>query len=134
LSRELVRIALDAQDGFKWDASRPPFPGLLVFQEEEANDLLRPRRRHPAPIGKPLQDEDFVHSEAFSPDGARVVTPSWDKTARVWDEATGAPNIIAIACQILGSNHDTAGLSTRYGFDVKIRSARATRQRPTPRI
>ena len=36
LSRELVRIALDAQGGFKWDASRPPFSGLLAFQEEDA--------------------------------------------------------------------------------------------------
>jgi WD40 repeat protein len=36
LSRELVRIALDAQGGFKWDARRPPFPGLLAFQEEDA--------------------------------------------------------------------------------------------------
>ena len=36
LSRELVRIALDAQGGFAWDASRPPFPGLLAFQEEDA--------------------------------------------------------------------------------------------------
>jgi TIR domain len=36
LKRELVRIALDTQGGFKWDASRPPFPGLLAFQEEDA--------------------------------------------------------------------------------------------------
>src|SRR5271165_4286960 len=36
LSRELVRIALDAQGGFTWDASRPPFPGLLAFEEEDA--------------------------------------------------------------------------------------------------
>lgn len=36
LSRELVRIALDAQGGFHWDASRPPFPGLLAFHEEDA--------------------------------------------------------------------------------------------------
>src|SRR5271156_876036 len=36
LARELVRIALDAQGGFRWDASRPPFPGLLAFQEEDA--------------------------------------------------------------------------------------------------
>ena len=26
---------------------------------------------------------------AFSPDGARVVTGSWDNTARLWDAATG---------------------------------------------
>ena len=36
LSREIVRIALDAQGGFNWDATRPPFPGLLAFQEEDA--------------------------------------------------------------------------------------------------
>src|SRR5271166_6351272 len=36
LKRELVRIALDAQGGFAWDSTRPPFPGLLAFQEEDA--------------------------------------------------------------------------------------------------
>jgi WD40 repeat protein len=32
-----------------------------------------------------------VVSVAFSPDGARLVTASWDRTARVWDAATGTP-------------------------------------------
>jgi WD40 repeat protein len=36
LSSELTRIALDAQGGFGWDSSRPPYPGLLAFQEEDA--------------------------------------------------------------------------------------------------
>ncbi len=36
LKRELVRIALDAQGGFDWDARRPPFPGMLAFGEEDA--------------------------------------------------------------------------------------------------
>ena len=36
LSSQLTQIALDAQGGFAWDASRPPYPGLLAFQEEDA--------------------------------------------------------------------------------------------------
>jgi WD40 repeat protein len=32
---------------------------------------------------------DVVNSVAFSPDGQRIVTGSNDKTAKVWDEATG---------------------------------------------
>ena len=36
LARALTAIALDAQAGFSWDASRPPYPGLLAFQEEDA--------------------------------------------------------------------------------------------------
>jgi WD40 repeat protein len=33
--------------------------------------------------------EDSVLSAAFSPDGSRIVTASADKTARIWDAATG---------------------------------------------
>jgi WD40 repeat protein len=29
-----------------------------------------------------------VNSAAFSPDGARIVTTSWDNTARIWDAAS----------------------------------------------
>lgn len=36
-----------------------------------------------------LAHEDFVRTATFSPDGTRVVTGSWDKTARLWDTATG---------------------------------------------
>ncbi|MFO0951656.1 MAG: serine/threonine-protein kinase [Isosphaeraceae bacterium] len=33
---------------------------------------------------------DLVTSASFSPDGARVVTASWDGTAKVWDAKSGA--------------------------------------------
>ncbi len=38
--------------------------------------------------------EDAVDSAVFSPDGKRIVTASWDKTARIWDAATGAPLLV----------------------------------------
>ena len=41
-----------------------------------------PSRRHP-------ELQRFVESAAFSPDGSRIVTASWDQTARIWDAASG---------------------------------------------
>lgn len=36
LADELTEIALDSQGGFAWDKDRPPYPGLLAFEEEDA--------------------------------------------------------------------------------------------------
>ena len=38
-----------------------------------------------------MQHEGFVVAVAFSLDGERVVTGSWDKTGRLWDGRSGAP-------------------------------------------
>lgn len=35
-----------------------------------------------------------MESAAFSPDGARIVTASGDRTARLWDAATGAETAV----------------------------------------
>ena len=36
-------------------------------------------------MGAPIQHQDGVYYAAFSPDGRRVVTASYDNTARVWN-------------------------------------------------
>ena len=56
--------------------------------------------RLPAPrSANPCEHDGKVNSAAFSPDGKRVVTASDDKTARVWDAATGAPIGQALAAR-----------------------------------
>ena len=40
----------------------------------------------------PLKHEGTVIHALFSPDGQRVLTFSDDKTARLWDAATGKPS------------------------------------------
>jgi WD40 repeat protein len=48
---------------------------------------LAPRRD--AATGKEIAvlrgHDDYVQSAGFSPDGSRVVTASYDRTARIWD-------------------------------------------------
>ena len=36
----------------------------------------------------PLLIKDAVYDAAFSPDGARILTASWDNTAKLWDAAS----------------------------------------------
>jgi WD40 repeat protein len=36
LAKELWTLAVNAQGGFEWDPARPPYPGLLAFEKEDA--------------------------------------------------------------------------------------------------
>jgi WD domain, G-beta repeat len=38
--------------------------------------------------------EGRINAAAFSPDGARIVSGSWDGTVRVWDAASGAEQLV----------------------------------------
>jgi WD40 repeat protein len=55
-----------------------------------------------------------VHSAAFSRDGSRIVTASFDNTARIWDAATTA--------EIAVRGHDTA-VNSAAGHDGPVLSA-----------
>src|SRR5262249_2915081 len=46
-------------------------------------------------------DRDSVRSAAFSPDGSRIVTGSWDGTVRIWDarlQKMSTKELLAEAC------------------------------------
>jgi WD40 repeat protein len=44
--------------------------------------------QRPAPLAR-MEHSDLVCSAAYSPDGTRIVSASWDETVRDWDAATG---------------------------------------------
>jgi len=43
------------------------------------------------PLTGSMRHKNIVNSAQFSPDGQRVVTASWDKTAQLWDTVSGKP-------------------------------------------
>ncbi len=105
-AQEAQKEAVQARNASRMAAAREnqsdPTLAFALVREMESGRELPPRWRELALWAKfqgmaqvVLHHPDVVRSAAFSPDGKRIVTASWDKTARVWNaDGTGKPLVL----------------------------------------
>ncbi len=66
-------------------------PNNAFVRMTSASYLLRLPTIERMPVGEPLRHGDGLYAASFSPNGGWVVTASEDKTAQVWEAASGRP-------------------------------------------
>ena len=64
-------------------------PQNQVASERFFHELIVHREKALPPLIASFEHQDLVFKAAFSPDAARILTASWDKTAKLWDAASG---------------------------------------------
>lgn len=64
-------------------------PKLKTEKTPNNKQPVKPSPDIPDPVSEFIGHTDKVSSVAFSPDGLRFVSGSWDKTVKIWDAETG---------------------------------------------
>ena len=63
-------------------------PQNQVASERFFHELIVHRAKALPPLIASFEHQDLVFQAAFSPDAARILTASWDKTAKLWNAAS----------------------------------------------
>src|SRR6516225_6574833 len=64
-------------------------PQNRIASERFFQELISRREKALPQLIASFNHQDGVEDAAFSPDGARILTASWDRTAKLWDAASG---------------------------------------------